>query len=369
MFLVILALSAIVISVQGQTDQSTTSTTSASTAIKTLYEVHPDVDGGKAHVKIDKETNDLNEYAYQITIEDSDVSSPSQVGFIPKDISVTFSADDNVYIIYSKMKIKYLTYDGSTGKFNPVEYNPNPCINKATELTKSILASFPYFGVYYGIYDILSSGGDMFACMSASTGYAWWGSCIVNGDTVLSQVDHKDSRVGNGIIEEIRGSTDDEKNSRRLETIAYSENTLSKSNSLPIKSVTFTIPIRSKNSGNDGHIRMWIDASGSVLLNPEPGAGFEHESPRGLALYFRNDNVFQKEAQTNENEVKFPDPNLEAAIRAAINKPEGAIYPADLDGLKSLNPSGKNIKDIAGLEYCSNLEVLYLVSRQLSSVG
>jgi Leucine-rich repeat (LRR) protein len=58
--------------------------------------------------------------------------------------------------------------------------------------------------------------------------------------------------------------------------------------------------------------------------------------------------------------IEFPDPNLDAEIRAAINKQEGAIYAADLDGLKSLDASKKDIKDIAGLEYCSNLENLDL---------
>ena len=34
--------------------------------------------------------------------------------------------------------------------------------------------------------------------------------------------------------------------------------------------------------------------------------------------------------------VTFPDPNLEAAIRDAINKPTGEIYDTDLVGLTSL---------------------------------
>ena len=50
----------------------------------------------------------------------------------------------------------------------------------------------------------------------------------------------------------------------------------------------------------------------------------------------------QNEPITNDKEVVFPDPNLEAAIRAAINKPNGAIYAADLDGLKSLDASNLN---------------------------
>ncbi len=68
-------------------------------------------------------------------------------------------------------------------------------------------------------------------------------------------------------------------------------------------------------------------------------------------------------------EVIFPDPNLEAAIRAAINKPEGAIYIADLEGLKSLNANEKSIKDITGLEYCRNLKELSLAINQITNVS
>jgi Leucine-rich repeat (LRR) protein len=53
--------------------------------------------------------------------------------------------------------------------------------------------------------------------------------------------------------------------------------------------------------------------------------------------------------------VTFPDPNLEAAIRAAIDKPTGDIYPSDLEALTALNASGKGIADLTGLEYCTNL--------------
>jgi len=52
---------------------------------------------------------------------------------------------------------------------------------------------------------------------------------------------------------------------------------------------------------------------------------------------------------SDETQVTFPDANLEAAIRDAINKPEGPIFTFDLDGLTSLNAFG--ITDLTGLEY------------------
>jgi Leucine-rich repeat (LRR) protein len=70
-----------------------------------------------------------------------------------------------------------------------------------------------------------------------------------------------------------------------------------------------------------------------------------------------------------QSEVKFPDPNLEAAIRAAINKPEGAIYAVDLEGLTELDARNRHIKDLTGLQYCSNLKQLCLMDNQIIDVS
>jgi len=56
-----------------------------------------------------------------------------------------------------------------------------------------------------------------------------------------------------------------------------------------------------------------------------------------------------------EEIVTFPDPNLEAAIRAAIDKPTGDIYRSDLEALTSLSATSQSIADLTGLEYCTNL--------------
>ena len=67
-------------------------------------------------------------------------------------------------------------------------------------------------------------------------------------------------------------------------------------------------------------------------------------------------------------EVIFPDPNLEAAIRDAIDKPESAIYTSDLERLKILDALEKDIKDITGLEYCNSLKSLSLGGNQITDV-
>ena len=59
-------------------------------------------------------------------------------------------------------------------------------------------------------------------------------------------------------------------------------------------------------------------------------------------------------------EVIFPDQNLEAAIREALNKPEGPITSEDLAGLTVLNAPGRDISDLTGIEHCINLRELHL---------
>ena len=56
--------------------------------------------------------------------------------------------------------------------------------------------------------------------------------------------------------------------------------------------------------------------------------------------------------------LSFPDSSLEAAIREAINKPEGPIVISDLEPFTALETRGRGISDLTGLEYCINLQVL-----------
>jgi len=67
--------------------------------------------------------------------------------------------------------------------------------------------------------------------------------------------------------------------------------------------------------------------------------------------------------------VTFTDPNLEAAIREAIDIPERPIYPSDLKGLISFAASEKNIADLTGLEHCTNLTELDLGYNQISDIS
>jgi len=70
-----------------------------------------------------------------------------------------------------------------------------------------------------------------------------------------------------------------------------------------------------------------------------------------------------------EEAVFFADPNLDAAIREAIDVPERPIYLSDLEGLTELSASGMDIDDLSGLEYAKNLAVLNLERNQISDIS
>jgi hypothetical protein len=67
--------------------------------------------------------------------------------------------------------------------------------------------------------------------------------------------------------------------------------------------------------------------------------------------------------------VTFLDSNLEAAIRGEINKPSGPIYTFDLEAIILLDAPERGISDITGLEYCLNLEELWLQDNNISDIS
>ena len=78
--------------------------------------------------------------------------------------------------------------------------------------------------------------------------------------------------------------------------------------------------------------------------------------------------VFYTPAQT-PLAVAIPDANLEAAIREAIDKPEGPIYTSDLESLIMLEVPDRGISDLTGLEYGLNLEYLGLWDNNISDLS
>lgn len=79
--------------------------------------------------------------------------------------------------------------------------------------------------------------------------------------------------------------------------------------------------------------------------------------------------VVVRVAEVDNVEVTFPDANLEAAIREAIDISEGPIYAQHLEGLASLSASARNITSLTGLEYCTGLRELLLQENGIGDVS
>ena len=65
----------------------------------------------------------------------------------------------------------------------------------------------------------------------------------------------------------------------------------------------------------------------------------------------------------------FPDANLETAIRGVVKKPEGSLSSSDLEKVIVLIASGKDISNLTGLEYCVNLQELYLSGNHIRDIS
>src|SRR6266404_3011921 len=66
-------------------------------------------------------------------------------------------------------------------------------------------------------------------------------------------------------------------------------------------------------------------------------------------------------------EVSIPDPGLDAAIRAALQKPFGPLTEQDLLSLTNLDASHRSVKTILGLEAARNLVSLELQINRLTN--
>lgn len=62
--------------------------------------------------------------------------------------------------------------------------------------------------------------------------------------------------------------------------------------------------------------------------------------------------------------VEFKDPNLEAAVREAIDKLWGPIMASDVADLAFLDASGRGIRFLDGIEYLTGLEILHIEWRR-----
>src|SRR5665647_115756 len=72
---------------------------------------------------------------------------------------------------------------------------------------------------------------------------------------------------------------------------------------------------------------------------------------------------------TESTIIRFPDKNLENAIREKIQSPTGDILKDDVDKITNLqNVAGKHITNLSGIENLTDLALLDLSDNQISNI-
>ncbi|MDP2323893.1 MAG: leucine-rich repeat domain-containing protein, partial [Gammaproteobacteria bacterium] len=111
-----------------------------------------------------------------------------------------------------------------------------------------------------------------------------------------------------------------------------------------------------------------------VQLAASPAANFSHWE--GDDIHLETDNPISITMNADKSitavfnaAAYFPDPNLEQAVRDAIDKPSGAIEFSDLEGVTSLDGSGYGIQDLTGLEQLADLTDLRLNNNSISDLS
>ncbi len=74
------------------------------------------------------------------------------------------------------------------------------------------------------------------------------------------------------------------------------------------------------------------------------------------------------EEDTKPIVVNFADQNFEALIRKTLEIPEGEINNLDMQTITQLYGDDNNIHDISGIEYCSDLRILYLQRNDINNI-
>ena len=66
--------------------------------------------------------------------------------------------------------------------------------------------------------------------------------------------------------------------------------------------------------------------------------------------------------------VTFPDKNLEAAVKAVLKDPKEGLTDENVGNVYILEATGKDIKDLTGLEKCKNLSLIKLSKNQIADL-
>jgi Leucine-rich repeat (LRR) protein len=104
------------------------------------------------------------------------------------------------------------------------------------------------------------------------------------------------------------------------------------------------------------------------MTDHKPDALVPSSRPGALRKAPTGDLVSRGLADLQRLDVVFPDKHLEAAVREALEKPDGPLTRGDLESLEELDVEWRGISDLTGLERCVNLTSLKLQRNQISDL-
>lgn len=188
---------------------------------------------------------------------------PADIYYKPYDVSVYYSVNDSVYICYDEIKTEFCptsTVKEDTPSKEYLTYEPDEnAICKGTVAkgaVDNIIGLIPIVGSFYGLRQY---SGEILRCLPK---YSWWHRCTTRYDSIGQTTTYVDSDVPiSDIIASIEGKTEEERNSRRSNTIRFAAvAVLGTSGQDQVDAVRFTIPVKLKNSNDAADLRLWLDS-------------------------------------------------------------------------------------------------------------
>jgi hypothetical protein len=233
----------------------------------------------KCHINVSKILAEPDKIIYEIIVENYTApKAPGQldygtglhsqdVSYYPSDISLYYSVNDNVYICYNGIKTEYKAIVRNAQTPYTI-YEPDPngickgtVIKGASDQLLGMLMGFvPGGGVIGGLYSLSQYSTEVAKCLPT---YPWWCKCIIQYESSNQIIEHSNNAPDIDILTSIAGKTEDERNSRRSDTIRFSAIASAftgYSIDDQINAVKFTIPLKLKDPSGLGDLRLWIDS-------------------------------------------------------------------------------------------------------------
>lgn len=85
-------------------------------------------------------------------------------------------------------------------------------------------------------------------------------------------------------------------------------------------------------------------------------------------LQSRGVKIYSNAILSNPGEINFVDNNFEEVIREHLNKPTGAVLNTDLESITNIYARNRNISNIYGIEFCTNLDTLDIGENYISDI-